>query len=74
MKNKKLTVFVGTILVFVAAAGGGILYFENIRTNGTQVILRTEPVDPRSLLRGDYVILDYEIDDISANELEVISP
>ena len=38
-----------------------IVYFERIRTYGTRVILATEPVDPRSLLRGDYVILDYVI-------------
>ena len=37
------------------------MYFERIRTYGTRVILATEPVDPRSLLRGDYVILDYVI-------------
>ena len=28
---------------------------------GTQVVLQTVPVDPRSLLQGDYAILDYEI-------------
>lgn len=28
---------------------------------GTEVVLQTVPVDPRSLLQGDYVILDYEI-------------
>ena len=41
----------------------GIIYFEGIRSSGTQVILATEPVDPRSLLRGDYVILNYQISD-----------
>lgn len=29
--------------------------------NGREVILRTEPVDPRDLLRGDYVALSYDI-------------
>ena len=28
---------------------------------GTEVVLQTVPVDPRSLLQGDYAILDYEI-------------
>lgn len=28
---------------------------------GTEVLLKTVPVDPRDLLRGDYVILNYEI-------------
>ena len=29
--------------------------------NGTEVLLKVEPVDPRDLLRGDYVYLSYEI-------------
>ena len=29
--------------------------------NGQEVLLKVEPVDPRDLLRGDYVRLGYEI-------------
>ena len=32
----------------------------SLRT-GTEVVLQTVPVDPRSLLQGDYAILDYEV-------------
>ncbi|MDE2801894.1 MAG: GDYXXLXY domain-containing protein [Chloroflexota bacterium] len=32
----------------------------SLRT-GTEIILQTVPVDPRSLLQGDYAILDYEV-------------
>jgi uncharacterized membrane-anchored protein len=32
-----------------------------ILRNGTEVLLKVEPVDPRDLLRGDYVFLSYEI-------------
>ncbi len=32
------------------------------RTTGDEIILRTRPVDPRDLLRGAYVRLDYEIE------------
>ncbi len=32
-----------------------------ILRNGTEVLLKIEPVDPRDLLRGDYVFLSYEI-------------
>ena len=35
----------------------------SLRT-GTEVVLQTVPVDPRSLLQGDYAILDYEIADL----------
>ena len=34
---------------------------ENVLRTGTSVVLQTVPVDPRSLLQGDYAILDYEI-------------
>jgi uncharacterized membrane-anchored protein len=32
-----------------------------ILRNGTEVLLKVEPIDPRDLLRGDYVALGYEI-------------
>jgi len=35
-----------------------------ILRDGTEVLLKVEPVDPRDLLRGDYVILRYEISSI----------
>ncbi|MBD0416536.1 GDYXXLXY domain-containing protein [Oryzicola mucosus] len=35
--------------------------------DGREVLLKVEPVDPRDLLRGDYVRLGYEISSIPAN-------
>ena len=32
-----------------------------ILRDGREVLLKVEPVDPRDLLRGDYVVLTYEI-------------
>ena len=37
---------------------------ETALFTGTDVVLQTVPVDPRSLLQGDYAILDYEIADL----------
>jgi len=34
---------------------------ENTLLTGTSVLLQTVPIDPRSLLQGDFAILDYEI-------------
>ena len=34
---------------------------------GTEVLLETIPIDPRSLLQGDYVILDYVISRLPTN-------
>jgi uncharacterized membrane-anchored protein len=53
----------------------GILLFmiqsrASILKNGTEVVLKTEPVDPRDLLRGDYVTLGYSISNFPATEIE----
>lgn len=39
-------------------------------SEGTKVLLRTVPVDPRSLFRGDYVRLNYEISRIDIDAME----
>ncbi|WEZ83555.1 GDYXXLXY domain-containing protein [Rhizobium sp. 32-5/1] len=41
----------------------------SILRNGTDVVLKTVPVDPRDLLRGDYVILAYDISTIAADKV-----
>ncbi|NMG39993.1 hypothetical protein GRZ55_12140 [Chelativorans sp. ZYF759] len=43
------------ILVTMIAGRAAIL------RDGTEIVLKVEPVDPRDLLRGDYVILSYTI-------------
>ena len=59
-----------TILLFavVAAQVIGLVVFASVRqvalTQGREITLQTVPVDPRSLLQGDYAILDYEIADV----------
>ena len=40
---------------------GFIAVREVALSTGREVVLQTVPVDPRSLLQGDYAILDYEI-------------
>lgn len=36
---------------------------------GTPVVLETQPIDPRSLFRGDYVRLNYKISELKPQEL-----
>ena len=40
---------------------GFIVVREVALRDGTEVVFQTVPVDPRSLLQGDYAILDYKI-------------
>ena len=44
---------------------------ERALAGGRVVLLETRPVDPRDLLRGDYVILSYKISDVA---LSLFSP
>jgi uncharacterized membrane-anchored protein len=41
-----------------------------ILREGTEVLLQTRPVDPRDLLRGDYVVLGYDISQVPAGVLQ----
>jgi len=36
----------------------------SILANGTEILLKTAPVDPRDFLRGDYVVLNYDISSV----------
>lgn len=45
-----------------------------ILRNGVEVTLATAPVDPRDFLRGDYVILAYEISTLDGGKLEHVEP
>lgn len=40
-----------------------------ILRDGREVTLQTQPVDPRDLLRGDYVVLRYDISQVQAGAL-----
>ncbi|EJT05675.1 GDYXXLXY domain-containing protein [Rhizobium sp. CCGE 510] len=37
----------------------------SILADGAEVLLKTAPVDPRDFLRGDYVVLNYDISSVS---------
>ncbi len=45
-----------------------------ILRNGAEVLLKVEPVDPRDLLRGDYVSLGYEISRIPVKLIANVPP
>lgn len=55
-------------LGWIIASRAGVL------RSGTEVLLRIQPVDPRDLLRGDYVSLRYDIDRIPATIITNIPP
>ena len=59
---KQILFWIGTIVV--AAACNGLIYQkEQTLTHGRQVFLKLAPVDPRSLIQGDYMRLGYDLAD-----------
>ncbi|HXY53075.1 MAG TPA: GDYXXLXY domain-containing protein [Nitrospirota bacterium] len=59
------TKFIIIVLLQVLLLFGIIGYREHWLATGDKVILKTMPVDPRDVFRGDYVKLTYEITDIT---------
>lgn len=49
----------GILFVFFAGFAVSVGRMENLRANGTNILLPLAPVDPRALLMGDYMTLDY---------------
>lgn len=53
-------IFGGLALVLIALVAL-VVQKEAVLARGQRVLLRLAPVDPRSLLQGDYMVLDYAI-------------
>lgn len=63
-------IIIGTAIVILIFTNSLILQKELILRNGQDVVLKLAPVDPRSLMQGDYVALRYEIE-TQLNFLEI---
>jgi uncharacterized membrane-anchored protein len=61
----KLKLFVLVLILQTAWILGTTFVQERGLASGTVVLLETRPVDPRDLLRGDYITLNYKISDVS---------
>lgn len=60
----KLKLFVTILILQTAWILGTTLVQERGLASGTLVLLETRPIDPRDLLRGDYITLNYKISDV----------
>lgn len=61
-----LSIAVALVIAQTAVLGWMIESRASLLRSGEEVVLKTAPVDPRDLLRGDYVILSYDISTIPA--------
>lgn len=66
MRKKLILVFIMTQLLVLGFMAGEREYIFH---TGKRIYLRTAPVDPRDLFRGDYVRLDYEISPIKGSHI-----
>jgi uncharacterized membrane-anchored protein len=58
----KKAIFVTVAVVIFGVTNGLIAHKEYILQNGTTMLLKLAPVDPRSLIQGDYMILAYAME------------
>ncbi|MCK1515664.1 GDYXXLXY domain-containing protein [Bradyrhizobium sp. 190] len=65
----KPVLFGAAALIQIALLTVMIIDRVQILREGTEVTLQTRPVDPRDLLRGDYVVLGYDISQLPAGKL-----
>ncbi|AAM05455.1 TPA: GDYXXLXY domain-containing protein [Methanosarcina acetivorans] len=72
MKQKQI--FYLTIVFWLLIFSGFILFKEYTLRTGTEILLKTEPIDPRDLFRGDYVTLNYEISTLDLDEIPAEDP
>jgi uncharacterized membrane-anchored protein len=64
----KLKILVLVLALQTAWILGTTFVQERTLAGGKVVLLETRPVDPRDLLRGDYVILNYKISDVAFDQ------
>jgi uncharacterized membrane-anchored protein len=54
-------ILIAAAVLVLGAVNWSIFAKERIKTNGERVFLALAPVDPRSLMQGDYMALRFEI-------------
>lgn len=65
--------YVGATITALLQTGilyAGIEKRASVLRSGSEVTLQTEPFDPRDLMRGDYVVLGYEISSLSRKNIQ----
>jgi uncharacterized membrane-anchored protein len=61
MKKYKWILILINLIILLGLFNNSILKKEKLLSNGQTILLELAPVDPRSLMQGDYMRLDYNI-------------
>ena len=60
LNQSRIIILIGLLLV-VSVFSYSVWKKEQILTQGEDILIHLAPVDPRSLMQGDYMILNYDI-------------
>lgn len=71
MSFRRVAIVLGLVLV-LAVANLSILRHERVVRSGQTLVLALAPVDPRSLMQGDYMTLRFEAEDRIAEALRFL--
>jgi uncharacterized membrane-anchored protein len=70
MKKYKWIIILLNLMVLLAYFTHSVIQKERILNNGTLILLELAPVDPRSLMQGDYMALRYGmVDDMRSDSI-----
>ena len=61
MRKYKWILILINLVILLGLFNNSILKKEELLTNGQTILLELAPVDPRSLMQGDYMRLNYDI-------------
>jgi uncharacterized membrane-anchored protein len=61
MSKKYKIVLAANLILVLAFFAFSVIQKETLIGKGTEILLRLAPVDPRSLMQGDYMALDFEV-------------
>ncbi|EGV42215.1 hypothetical protein BZARG_393 [Bizionia argentinensis JUB59] len=61
MKKFKWTIILANLIVLLLLFNNSVAQKESLISDGKLILLDLAPVDPRSLMQGDYMTLRYEI-------------
>jgi len=62
------------VVLVLGAVNGSIAAKERIKASGQRIYLALAPVDPRSLMQGDYMALRFELANLISAEAEGSAP
>lgn len=72
--RKLLFAAIAVAIVQIGFLGSAVFSRAALLRNGQEVVLRTQPIDPHDLLRGDYVALTYDVSQVPVGLVRTARP